>query len=376
MNEKEVAEIRRRFRANKSGISHIRGCCVNEKGEIASEFDQHLALTPEAETEKLLATLKRTLSGTLNKNLMEIAFSTQQVVQSEEHRLLMALRESALKDEDAVRALFERVIEGVAIERNYLILLAYDAYDVPYRSADGQTQQDASNEVFSYVLCSVCPVKQTKPALSYYMYENEFHSLAADWVVSPPELGFMFPAFDDRSTNIYSAMYYTKDTADSHQAFVDAVFKQEAPMPAATQKDVFGDVLGQALAEECSYDVVQAVHGQLQGMIEEHKLNKEEQPLMVSRGTVKRILGENGVSEQGRASFEEKYETAFGADAELSPKNIVDEKKIEITTTAVTIQVEAGYGDLVDIRRVDGTKYIMIRADEGAQVNGVPVQIP
>ena len=171
MNEKEIAEIRRRFRPDKNNITHVRGCYVNEKREIVSEFDPSLALMSQEESEKFLAILKRTLSGTPGKHLIDLSFTTQQVVDSDEHRLLMALRGSGLKDEAAVGEFFRRVIQGLALEGNYLILLAHDAYDVPYRSRDGETQADASSEVYSYILCSICPVKLTKPALSYHVHQ-------------------------------------------------------------------------------------------------------------------------------------------------------------------------------------------------------------
>ena len=191
MNEKEVAEIRRRFRADRSAITHIQGCYVNEAKEIVSRFDQSLAMMTPEETEKLLALLRRTLSGSLGKNLMDITFATKQVVEGEEHRLLMALRNSRLTDEEAVQTLFQRVIQSLELEGSYLILLAHDAYDVPYRGGDGEELADGSDQVFSYILCSICPVKQTKPALSYYVHENAFHSLTANWVISPPEVGFL-----------------------------------------------------------------------------------------------------------------------------------------------------------------------------------------
>ena len=181
MNEKEVAELRRRFQQDRSGISHVRGCYVNENREIVSQFDQPLGVMTQEENEKILGLLKRTLSGTLGKNLLDITFATQQVVHGEEHKLLMALRSSELGDEDAVQAFFQKVISTVTLEGNYMILLVHDAYDVPYRSQDGDKQDDASSEVFSYILCSVCPVKLTKPALSYYVQQNEFHNRTADW---------------------------------------------------------------------------------------------------------------------------------------------------------------------------------------------------
>lgn len=375
MNEKEVAEIRRRFRQDKSNITHIRGCYVNERREIVSEFDQLLALMSQEESEKFLAILKRTLSGTLGKNLIDISFSTQQVVQGEEHKLLMALRNSSLKDENAVQTFFQRVIQTLAMEGNYLILLSHDTYDVPFRSKDGEKQDDASSEVYSYILCSICPVKLVQPALSYYLQENEFRNRKADWLVSAPELGFIFPAFDDRSTNLYHSLYYSRDIKENHEEFVETIFKGNLPMPAAVQKETFQSMLGDALADDCSYEVVQGVHEQLCEMIEEHKINREADPLVVSKGTVKDVLKSCGVSEVSMSAFDKQYDAEFGTDVELSPRNIIDTKKIEIRTPDVTIGVNPERSDLIETRRINGVKYILIRADEGVEVNGVNIHI-
>ena len=376
MNEKEIAELRRRFRPDKNNIPYIRGCCVNEKKEIVSEFRQPFSIMPEEELEKMLGILRKTLSGVLGKNLMDISFTTQQVADSDEHRLLMALRNSALEDEEAVQAFFQKVTQALALEGNYLILLVRDVYDVPYRSKEGEKQEEASSEVFSYILCGICPVKTTKPALGYYLYDNEFRTCGIDWLVAPPELGFLFPSFDDRSANIYNALYYSRNTAENHPEFVDAVFCSEPPMPAAVQRETFQSILAETLSEECSYEVVQSVGGQLREMVEEHKANKEEEPLRVSKDTVKGILEDCGVSESRVAAFDGKYEEEFGLDADLSPRNLVDMSRIAISTAGVSVQVKPECSSLVEARVIDGAKYILIRVEDGVEVNGVPVHFP
>ncbi len=375
MNEKEIAEIRRRFRPDQNNINRMRGCYVNEKREIVSELHQSLAVTPQEEAENILGVLKKTLSGTVGKNLIDLAFATSQVVDSDEHRLLMALRDSALEDEEAIQAFYQKVIGSLTIEGNYLILLVHDTYDVPYRSKDGARQNDASSEVYSYILCSICPIKETRPALSYYLSDHQFHNRETDWLVAPPELGFLFPAFDDRGTNLYNALYYSRNIAENHPELVQAVFCREIPMPAAAQKETFQSVLGDTLAEDCSYEVVQAVHEQLCGIIEEHKARKETEPLVINRQTVKEVLESCGVSETHVAAFEEQYEAEFGADADLSPRNLVDTKQFEVCTPDVTIRVNPERSDLVEIRIIDGVKYILIRANDGVEVNGVAIHI-
>ncbi len=375
MNEKEIAEIRRRFRPDKSNITHVRGCYVNDKREIVSEFDQSLAMMPQEEGEKLLALLKRSLSGTLGKNLLDITFATRQVVDSEEHRRLMLLRDSALNDQEGVEAFYRCVIDNLMLEGHYLILLAYDRYDVPYRSRDGERLEDASTEVFSYVLCAVCPVKMPKPALCYDIPENAFHSMKIDWLVAPPELGFLFPAFDDRSANLYNALYYTKSLEESHKEFVDAVFHTEIPEPAEVQKETFHVVMQEALEKECSLEVVQTIHEELCSMVEEHKASKEPEPLVISKRVVQGVLESCGVSGERLEAFSEQYDARFGADSSLSPRNVVNQKQFEVKTPDVTIRVNPERKDLVETRNIDGTNYILIRAEGGVEVNGIDIHI-
>lgn len=375
MTEREVAELRRRFKADKSNVTHVKGCYVNASREIVCTFDQPVILLGQEESEMLLTNLRKTLSGTLGKNLLDIEFDTAQVAHGEEHKLLMTLRNSRLEGEEALNAFYQKTIQSLELEGNYLILLAADSYDVPYRSKDGERHDDMSTDVFNYILCSICPVKLTKAALSFLAHENRFDHMNPDWIVSAPEVGFLFPAFDERSTNLYNALYYTKDIGENHASFVDAVFRTPAPMPAAAQKDSFRSVLGDTLAEDCSYHVVQAVHDSFCGMIEEHKANKIEEPLKVSKGTVKQVLTSCGVPQQRVEDFEEQYDRVFGEETDLPPRNLVDVRQMEIKTPDVTIRVHPDRSDLVETRIIDGARYILIRAEEEVEVNGVPVQI-
>ena len=375
MNEKEIAELRRRFRADHSNITAVRGCYVNEKREVVAEFRQSMTMCSREESEQILALLKKSLSGTLGKNLAEIEFETQQVVSGEEHALLMALRKSGLDDDDAVHEFFRRTIEATNMEGNYLILLAHDNYDVPYRSKDGESEGRDSEEVFSYIVCSLCPIKLTKPQLGFHVNENRFCNIAADWVVSAPELGFLFPAFDDRATNIYSALYYTKDLAENHGEFVDAIFKCPVPMPAAAQRESFGAVLSESVAEDCCFDVVHAVHEQMSGMIADHRENRDIEPLKLSKTQVKELLETCGVADERVSRFEERYDETFGEDTTLSPAALVGAKQLELTTPDVVIRVNPERADLVKTEVIDGRRYILIRADEGVELNGVPIAI-
>ena len=370
MNEKEVSEIRRRFRADKSNINHVRGVFVNEKKEIVSEFDQSLGMLSEEESGAILSVLKKALSGYIGRNLIDISFSNEQVLNSEEHKLLSTLRSSELRDNDAVHALYEKILPSIEMDGNYLIMLAYDSYDVFSKDASGDDGD--SSESFSYILCAVCPIKSSKYSLTYYIHENRIRNVCEDAVISAPEFGFMFPTFDDRKTNIYNALYYTKSVSEKREGFINAVFNTELPMPAAEQKETFNSLLAET---ECSFDVVESVHAELSAMIDNHKESREEEPLTVSKTTVKDILRASGVAEDKLEVFEKKFDESFGENAELSPQNIIDRNKFDLRTADATIKVDPERSEIVETRVIDGTKYILIRADSDVEVNGVNIRI-
>lgn len=375
MTEKEIGEIRRHTRRDRSNMTALYGCFVNDNKEIISQFRQSVGLMPENESEKFFALMKRNLSGTLGKNLVDISFRTAQVADSPEHKLLMTLRESQLKDEEALNSFYEKVIQSVHMDTSYLILIGCDSYDVPCKARDDTLNNDAGGETYCYLLCGILPVKQTKPALQYVAQEKAFHDGAISQVLSAPVLGFLFPAFDNRSTNIYNALMYSKDAKESHEDFVTAIFNVQPPMPAQTQRQSFQALLTDTLGDECSLDVVQAVHTEISQMIQMHKESRVDEPLMLGKEQVKAVLASNGISDEKMAKFNLDYDSTFGFEAELHPKNIIDQKHFEITTPDVVIKVNPERSDLIETRVIGGVKYIMICADESVEVNGVGINI-
>ena len=375
MNTKEIGEIRRRQRRDRSNMTAIYGCYVNDKKEIISVFSRSTGMMSENESEKYFALLRRTLGGTLGKNLLDITFRTAQVADSSEHKLLMSLRGQGIGSEENRMTFYKKIIENLTFEGNYLILLGTDSYDVPFKSKDDAFQADNSDETYTYLLCAVCPVKQTKAVLHYEPSSREFMDGNMVNAVAAPELGFLFPAFDGRATNIYNALYFNRSPKDNHESFVTALFNTPVAKPAQEQKECFEDMLSSALSEECSLEVVQTVHDQLCQQLAMHKESKLPEALTISKDQVTDMLEGCGVSEERIAKFSVDFEEVFGLDAEVYPNNIIDTKKIEIKTDDVSIKVATDRSDLIQTRVIGGVKYILIRADENVEVNGVNIHI-
>ena len=372
MNEKELREIKRRFRPDKSNIPNIVGCFINASGQIISRFSQSILLSENDESEALLSVMKKTLSGSIGTNLNDIEFSTKDVLESEEHKLLMTLRDSHLKDEAALTSFYERIAESVHMESNYVVLLANDIYDVYTKEND---EESGSSTVFSYVVCSICPLKDSAEGLFFRESDRLFHSVTANAILTRPVLGFMFPTFDDRAANIYHALLYTKDISSSSPEFVSRIFAKEAPMPAKVQKSTFNYCLKEALGDECSLEIVRSVSKQVAEMVEEHKEMKIPEPLTLTKATVKGMLEKCGVEEKTLELLGEKLDESYGKNAELTPKNVVTTTRLEVVLPDIKISVKKGKEDLVSTQVINGKKYVLIDATEGVEVNGVPVKI-
>ena len=371
MTEKELREIKRRFRPERTNIPKIVGCFVNGNGQIISKISQSIRDEGSVLSEMMLTAMKKTLSGAPGTNLTEIPFSSRQVLEGAEHKLLTSLLKSGLEDGDALSAFYSRVIESVKLEGNYAILIANDIYDVPSYSKGGDNE--GSCEVFSYLICAICPVKNMPEALSFKENEGAFSIFSAASVLQSAELGFMFPTFEDRKTNIYNALLYTRSIAESYPAFVESIFGAEAPMPPKAQKAAFSECISSALGEDCSLQVVNTVQSIVLEMQREKKESRDPEPLLITAGTVKSMLADSGVAEGKIEQVGKELEESFGANAELTPRNIITTAKYELTTPDVTVKVNPERRDLVSTQVIGGEKYIMIKVSGELSVNGINI---
>ena len=375
MNQKEVSEIKKRFKPDKDNISRIYGCYVNAAREIVTTLDMSVGLMEQEEAELYFKLLKKTLSGTLGKNLLDIAFSIAQVENSDEHRLLQGLRSSHLRDAGLRDALYQRIIESLDFgEDSYVILLACDSYDVPFKGSDDEIFEEGSGEVFDYILCCICPVKDAKSALRYIADEHNFRGASTGHVLGAPELGFLFPTFDDRAANIYNALYYSRGLVDIHEEFITGVFQTEkVPMSSGAQKLAFSDVLCESLGSDCSLDLVRSVHGEIRERLLLHKESKAPEMPEIYVEDVDDILKNNGISDEKVSAFHEACSRQLGQQPALNPVNLMETNKFEMTTPQVKITVDPDYTDLIRTEVIDGRTCLVIPVDESVVVNGIDV---
>lgn len=388
MNEKEVGEIRRTLRPGRTTAPAVYGCYVNATGTVIARFERSLGLLGEEESEKYLSLFRKSLSGTLHKNLLDIPFSAAQVSNGEEHRLLMTLRESALADEDARNRFFDMVAGAIRAEENYVILLLSARYDVPHREkGDDREGERLSDAVFSFLCCAICPVRDTGSSLAYDPCNHLFREIGGASAIAAPAAGFLFPTFDERQSNLYNALFYTRDPADAKEELTEAIFGAHVEMTAPAQGEAFREVLTDALGKECDLRLVKALRGRIQDAEEAHRERNERETLTISLPEMAGYLSDSGVPEEEIEAFRERGSERFGRGAELYPKNILETKKFEMRTPEIVIRATPAGVDLIETRVIDGKKYILIEVEEKegkeaeteaekvVEVNGIPLAI-
>jgi hypothetical protein len=386
MNKKEISEIKKLYTADNSVISTICGCYVDaEKNKMALMREAFLSL-PQDEMHKYLDIFRKALTGTLGKNLINMELGGADYALEEmdgavprsagdsPQAMLLALRDSELKDDAILDGLYDKVIANYNTVDNYLILVAYGAYDVPGKGTDGLEMDDASDEVYRHVLICVCPVRLSKAGLSYDSEQKGFHERTRDWVLDMPAMGFLFPAFNDRAPDIYSVLYYSSNAEDLKFDFVDSILGCSLPMTAGSQLETFQTIVRETLGEDCEFDTVKEIHENLSEMIEEKK--DEPEPLSLGKKEVVNLLAKSGVDNQRIEELENNFVQTAGTSEPMLASNIANTRKFEIKTPDVVVNVKPDRTELVETRVIDGIPYLLIQLSDEVAVNGISVRMP
>lgn len=373
MINKEILEIKKQFTPENCAITRMCGCYVDHEKTRKYEVNRSFLSLPEEEAFKYFDLFKQTLTGTLGKKLINMEFPLSQEEPEGTQEFLLRLRDSKLQDESLIDEFYNKIIESYDFGENYYIILIHSVYDVPAKATDGIEMFDASDSIYEYVLCSICPVTLAKPGLSYDAEQNSIIGRNRDWVVQAPATGFLFPAFNDRNTDIHQVLYFSKKPEELQPKLIETFFGTDVPLSAESQKVTFNAIISETLEEECDYTMVRSIHENLQEMIEESK--EEPEPLQLDKHDVKRLLEDSGVSESKMERFDTSFEHTAGDDTAFLAANIAETKKFNIQTPDITIKVNPDCAGLVETRVIDDRRCLVIAINDQIEVNGLDIDV-
>ncbi len=331
MNKKDILEIKRRFTKNGCTFTRVCGCYVDADHKKITNISETFLNLDDEEFFKYLDIAKKVLSGAIGNNLLELEFPMAEEAAGGRQQFLMGLRESKLKNDELLDAFYDQVIENYDYVGNYLILVFHDAYDVMTKTSDND-KLDESEEVYEYLLCAICPVNLTKPGLGYLVDDNRIGPRVRDWVVGVPDTGFIFPAFTDRSSDIHSTLFYTRDTKTPHAEFMEGGLGCNTRLTATEKKLTFQDIVRDVIGEDdvesdaLYMDIHEAINDMIDVPIEE---DVEPIPVIMTRATIEEVLTESGVDEEQTAKICKHYEEAFSENDLPSADYLVDPKMVE-----------------------------------------------
>lgn len=330
MNKKDILELKRRFKKDACTFTRMCGCYVDADHNKITTIGETFLNLEEEEFYKYLEIVKKVLSGTIGNNILELEFPTAEEAPGGRQQFLMGLRESALKNDDLMDTFYDMVIDSYNYVGNYLILVFHDAYDVMKKTSDNH-KLDESEEVYEYLLCAICPVTLTKPGLGYREDENRIGPRIRDWVVGVPDTGFVFPAFTDRSPDIHSVMFYTRDAKTPHSEFMESGLGCNSRFTATEKKLTFQNIVKEVIGEDDpeSEALFMDIQTNLNDMIPVTEDETEEpEPVIVTPATISGVLAESGVAEDQAAVIEKTYGDVFGEEPPAA-EHLIDPKILE-----------------------------------------------
>lgn len=375
MNKKEISEIKKLFTTTHCAVTRICGCYVDAEKNQKTKLKEAFLSLPEEEMFKYFNIFRKSLSGTLGKNLVQMEFPLEQEASGGTQEFLLQLRNSQLRDDALIEEFYQKVIENYIDPENYYIILIHGAYDIPARASDNLEMDDASDYVYEFLLCSICPVKLSKPGLHYNADANTIENLIQDWIVEAPDIGFLFPAFTDRNTDIHNLMYYSKKPDVIQTDIINNLLGCRIPLSAKTQKETFQTIIEETLDNTCDFETVMAIQENLNEMIEERK--EDPEPLTLDKYEVKRLLADSGVENEKLEEFDDLYASVVSDEqAVFVASNVASTRSYEIRTPDVIIKVSPDKAQLIESKVIDGIPYLMIQATDQVEINGIAVKSP
>lgn len=372
MNRKEVNEIKKLLNPANCCISRICSCYVDSDKNKRTELKESFLTLPEDEAFKYFSIFKRSLTGSIGKNLINMEFPFSEA-EGGTHDFLMRLRESQLKDDALIEVFYDKVIKSYDYSENYYIILILSAYDIPSKSLDGLEMYDASDYVYEFIQCTICPVKLSKAGLCYNSQANVIENRNRDWIVEAPDTGFIFPAFTDRNMDIHGLLYYAKNPEQMPEQFIDGVLGCVIPMSAKSQKETFQAIVEETLGDNCDFEAVKNIHESINEMLEETK--DEPFPLTLDKYQIKQLLANNRATAEKLEEYDQCYkECQEGENSGFMATNVINTKSIEIKTTDVSIKVAPDKSYLVKRQLVNGRFCIVIETSEHIEINGIVVK--
>ena len=368
MNKKEIAEIRKVLKkTDNCSVNRLAVCYVSGDHEIISKSKSAFLSLDEEELFKYCDLFAKGLSGAPNKNQIDLEFPLH-AKNDFGKDFLYELLKSKLNDDYLLDKFYNKILETYYCEGNYAVILAYGDYDVPQKATDGTTIDDGSIDVYSFLQVLFCPVALTKEGLTFSKPNDRFVNSPQEWMIQMPTTGILYPAFNDRATDLNACLFYQKKPAEPHEEIIEDILGCEPPTEPDSQNTLFASAVEQALGDACTVDDILQVQENVAAFQAEKEANGETAE--ITQADMKRLF--NG-TEASTDTVESAVKAAYEEDPIIQASNVTTNKTI-VQTNGITITATPEYAKLIETKMIDGMPCVVIPASIGEMtVNGIKV---
>lgn len=370
MNKKEISEIKKNFNDDCGffTVNRVVTAFVDSEKNIKCKTNKLYNTIEQDESELIMINLKKVLSGTIGKNLLEYQFPKDAYLEGGAQTFFYEILQSKFIDDEVTDKFLNEIVEKMEYVSTYTIFSAHCTYSVLNKNKNDDFEEEADHD-YNFIITAICPVNLRIDGL---IYNEENNSIAkkesSDRIVELPSDGFLFPLFSDRTADVNGVLYYTKNAKKPNTSIVDELLGCEFVMSCDSEKETFQAILNNVVGDELDYDVITTVNEKIQEIVDQNA-HETEIPT-IDNNKLSSILWEAGVSQDKLEVLPKVYENAMG-EKTLTAMNLV-EKKTVVSVPSITVNIGKDAVDKVKTQIIDGRKCLVIALDDPEiKINGM-----
>ena len=371
MNKKDISEVKKLLAKKTCRIDKISGCMVDGDGKCSDVIGEHLRRMDEDESDLYLGLVRKALSGKIGKNLYNTEFPLSEEKDGGKQHALHAFLDDQLDTDDKIRKFCQNIADNIHMDSAYAILIAKGVYDIPAKAKDGAVLEDASEDVYLFEITCICPVKVGKKMLVFNESSKNLASSGTVLSIEAPVAGFLYPAFDNRQTNIHAALYYVKKETERHQDLSDLIFGADLMTAESDQKELLAAVVEKTLGRDCDFDQVRSINDAVNQASKE--MSDTDEPAEIGKNDLKRILRDSGVPEDKLNKFDAVYDEVVGEKSSFGAENINAGSTVKMESSSVKISMKNEMANMLETKVIGGREFLLIPIQDDITFNGVQI---
>lgn len=374
MNKKELADLKKNF-DDKCGFftfNRVLRAFVDSDKNVIFKNHSLLGTLPSEEQELIMVTLRKGLSGTLGKNLIEYNFPNSQYEEGGAQHILYDVLKTKFENDQHTEAFLDNITKNIEYTSTFAIISAHCTYTIFRRDKNDELSEQ--NNDYNFILTVLCPVEIGEDVLVFDDDSNNICLIPKkDRVVSRnPTDAFLFPVLTCGDPDINAVLCYSSKPKEPNRSLVKEVLGCETTFTAVGEKEIFGKVLHDVIGKDLDYTLITTINDKIAEEVKEHRFDSK--PATIDDTKLKDILCDSGVEDEKLEKVHKVYTEAVGQKA-LTASNLISTKTV-VATPDITINIGKNATEKVRTSVIGGRKCLVIDLDDpNIVINGLPTTI-